>query len=126
MEKRKTTKRKAGSNTKAAKGTGLDAAKEIRRAVDTGKVLFGTKSAEKSIKNGTARLLVVVSNIPKLAREKLVSFAETAETPHFDFAGTGLELGSVCGKPFTVSAMVIEDEGKSKVLEITAGGKEKK
>lgn len=113
----------------AAKAAGVDAQKEIRRAVDTGKVLFGTKSAEKSIKNGTAKLLVVTSNIPQLPRDKLVSFAQTAQTPHYMFHGTGLELGSVCGKPFTVSAMVIEDEGKSKVLDITSGqekGKEGK
>lgn len=96
----------------------VDAAKEIRRAVDTGKVLFGTKGSEKSLKNGTAKLLVVAANCQKLAREKLVSFAEISKTPHHGFQGTGLELGSICGKPFTISAMVVQDEGKSKVLEI--------
>ncbi len=110
----------------AAKAAGVDAQKEIRRAVDTGRVLFGTKGSEKSVKNGTAKLLIVTSNIPQLARDKLVSFAHTAQTPHYMFPGTGLELGSVCGKPFTVSAMVIEDGGKSKVLDITAGKEEGK
>ncbi|GEM_PF-200129 len=110
----------------APKAAGVDANKEIRRAVDTGAVLFGTKSSEKSIKNGTAKLLVITSNIPQLAREKLVSFAQISQTPAYMFAGTGLELGSVCGKPFTISVMAIEDEGKSKVLEIVASGAESK
>ena len=96
----------------------VDAGKEIRRAVDTGKVLFGTREAEKSLKNGSGKLIIIASNCPQLVREKLVSFAENGKTPHFAFQGTGLDLGSVCGKPFTVSAMVIEDEGKSKVLDI--------
>src|SRR3989344_1707090 len=91
---------------------GVDAAKEIRRAVDTGKVLFGTKGSEKSLKNGTAKLLVIASNCPKLTVDKLVSFAELGKIPLFRFQGTGLELGSACGKPFTVSAMAIAEEGK--------------
>jgi len=96
----------------------LDASKEIRRAVDTGKVIFGTKNSEKSLKNGTGMLIIIANNAPKLMKEKLVSFAEIGKTPHFMYEGTGLELGSVCGKPFTISVMVIQDKGKSKVLDI--------
>ncbi|HLC79658.1 MAG TPA: 50S ribosomal protein L30e [archaeon] len=97
----------------------VDASKEIRRAVDTGKVTFGTKQAEKSLKNGSAKLIIVAGNAPLLSKEKLVSFAHMGRTPHYVFLGTGLELGSICGKPFNVSAMVIENEGKSKVLDLS-------
>lgn len=96
----------------------LDASKEIRRAVDTGKVIFGTKNSEKSLKNGSGKLIIIANNTPKLVKEKLVSFAEIGKTPHLEYEGTGLELGSVCGKPFTISAMVVTDKGKSKVLEL--------
>ena len=96
----------------------MDASKEIRRAVDTGKVIFGTKNSEKSLKNGTGKLIIIAENTPKLVKEKLVTFAEIGQTPHFIFEGPGLELGSICGKPFTISTMVILDKGKSKVLEI--------
>ena len=96
----------------------VDAQKEIRRAVDTGKVIFGTNEAEKSLKNGTARLIIIAKNTPKLVREKLVAFAEAGKIPHHIFDGTGIELGNVCGMPFTVSAMIVENAGKSKVLDI--------
>ncbi len=96
----------------------IESGKEIRRAVDTGKVVFGTKQSEKSLKNGSAKLIIIAKNAPQLSREKLVSFAQIGSTPHFVFEGTGIELGSVCGKPFTVSAMCIEQAGKSRVLEI--------
>lgn len=99
----------------------VDATKEIRRAVDTGTVVFGSKESEKSLKNGSTKLIIIAANAPRLAREKLVSFAEAGKTPHFVFSGTGLELGSVCGKPFTISAMAIEGEGKSRVLEVLIG-----
>ena len=97
----------------------VDAGKEIGRAVDTGKVIFGAKESEKSLKNGSAKLIIIAQNAPKLLKEKLSSFAETGKTPDFVFEGTGLELGSVCGKPFTISAMVIEEPGKSRVLELS-------
>ncbi|MEM4326688.1 MAG: 50S ribosomal protein L30e, partial [Candidatus Diapherotrites archaeon] len=74
--------------------------------------------AEKSIKNGTAKLLILTSNAPKLYKEKLVLLAEKAKVPTLNFEGKSNELGSVCGKPFSVSSMVIEDQGKSKIIEI--------
>ncbi len=97
----------------------VETTKEIRRAVDTGEVIFGTKNSEKSLKNGSGKLIIVAKNLPKLVKEKLVSFADISKTPYFEFEGTGLELGSVCGKPFTLIAMVVLNQGKSQVLEIT-------
>ena len=94
-----------------------DVSREIRRAVDTGKVIFGAKQSEKSLKNGSGKLLVIAGNIPNLAKEKLVLFADVSKVRVLNFEGTGLELGSVCGKPFTITSMVVEEEGKSKVLE---------
>ncbi len=97
----------------------VDTSKEIRRATDTGKVIFGSKESENSIKNGSAKLIIIANNTPKLVQEKIISFAGVGSTPVFMFEGTGLDLGSVCGKPFPVSIMSIENEGKSKVLEVT-------
>ena len=34
------------------------------------------------------------------------------------YSEAGLVLGSVCGKPFTISVLLVLDEGKSKVLEL--------
>lgn len=95
-----------------------DYSKEIRRAVDTGKVIFGSKESEISLKNGFAKLLILSNNAPKLSKEKLVLLAKKAKVPLLEFEGKSNELGSVCGKPFGVSSMVVENEGKSKILEI--------
>ncbi len=91
---------------------------EIRRAVDGGKVVFGTTQSEKSILKGKAQLIIISANIMAPAKEKLLALSEMAEIPHFRYEGTGKNLGSVCGKPFTVSAMAVENPGKSKVLDI--------
>ena len=97
----------------------IDISKEIRRAVDTGKVLFGTKMSEKSLKNGSGKLIIIANNTPELTKGKLLSFAEIGNIPSYIFEESGIELGSVCGKPFPISVMIIEDAGKSKILEVT-------
>ncbi len=96
----------------------LDSNKEIRRAVDTGKVLFGTKQTEKNVLKGNGKLIIISRNFPKEVKEKLKHLGNISQIPFYEFAGSGLTLGSVCGKPFIVGCMLVQDFGKSKVLEL--------
>ncbi len=96
----------------------MDATIEIRRAVDTGKVLFGTRESEYSLKIGEGQILILPQNVPILSVEKLTHLAHLSQVPVFRFKGTALELGSVCGKPFVISSLLILDQGKSKVSEL--------
>lgn len=95
-----------------------EAGKEIRRAVDTGKALFGVKESLYSVRNGDGLLLVVAQNTPVLTKENLLHLAQIAEIPVYSFAGNGLELGNVCGKPYVISTLLVLDAGKSKVEEL--------
>ena len=95
-----------------------EAGKEIRRAVDTGKVLFGTKESLYSLKHGDGLLLVVTKNAPTLDLEEMANIATLANVPLYKFAGNGLELGNVCGKPYVISTLLVTNEGKSKVLQL--------
>ena len=96
----------------------IDPNSEIRRAVDTGKVVFGEKQTEKSILKGKPQLIIISSNLPKLKKEKILEIAKVAAVPYYEFKGTGLELGSICGKPFVVSVMAVLNSGKSNVLNL--------
>jgi large subunit ribosomal protein L30e len=95
-----------------------EASKEIRRAVDTGKALFGVKESQYSVRNGEGLLLVISQNTPVLTKESLFHLAKLAEIPTYSFSGNGLELGNVCGKPHVISTLLILDAGKSKVEEL--------
>jgi len=97
----------------------IDTNKEIRRAVDTGKVLFGSEQSEKSILKGEAQLVIIADNTPIGIKEKIKSLAKVANTAVYDFSETSIKLGSLCGKPFSVSVMSVIDAGKSKVTEIS-------
>lgn len=98
----------------------VDINKEIRRAVDTGKVIFGIRQSEKSILKGDAQLIIISNNLNLLAREKILHFGNVSKIPVYEFSGSGLELGAVCGKPFVVSTMVVQNIGKSKILNSVA------
>lgn len=91
----------------------IDVQREIRRAVDTGKVVFGVKQTEKSILEGKAKLVVTAKNAPLTQKEKISHKARLSEVNLFEANENGLELGSLCGKPFSVSVMAVEDAGKS-------------
>jgi len=95
----------------------IDLNKEIRRAVDTGEVIFGTKESKKKLLDNKGEMVIVSQNIPSNEKETLKHLAAIEGKKFFEYSETGLVLGSVCGKPFTISAMLIMDAGKSKILE---------
>ncbi len=95
-----------------------EAGKEIRRAVDTGKVLFGARESLYALKHGEGQLVVITSTSPPLSTEEMNHIAQLSTIPVYVFEGNGQELGSVCGKPFVISTLLVLDEGKSKVLQL--------
>ncbi|MCX8190394.1 MAG: 50S ribosomal protein L30e [Candidatus Diapherotrites archaeon] len=99
---------------------------EIRRAVDSGKVLIGYRECEKNVLKGIGRLLVVSKQFEKKKIEKLKHIADIAGIPFMYFEGSPAELGAICGKPHTVSTILILDEGKSKIIEIGKRGEKGK
>ena len=96
----------------------VDANKEIRRAVDTDKVAFGTRICHKKLLAGVGALVIVSHNMPANEKETLKHLATVEGKKFYEYRDTGLVLGSVCGKPFVISAMLILEAGKSKVLEL--------
>lgn len=98
--------------------TEMDVKREIRRAVDTGKIEFGLNKTQKGTVRGKGQMVILSENMHSASAERLRHYAGLAGIPVYAFEGTGLELGKVCGKPFVVSALIVHDEGKSKVLEL--------
>ena len=95
----------------------MDLNREIRRAVDTGVVLFGEKQVEKSVLKGAAGLIVISKNAKLQSKERVKQLCSVSKVPILEFDGSGLALGNICGKPFVVSVLCIETVGKSKVMD---------
>ena len=94
----------------------MDLNKSIRMAVDTGNVVFGADKARKLALGGAVKAIVVASNCPPVLRQDLEHYCAVASIPIIRFGGTGMSLGTVCGKPFTVSALSIVAEGNSDII----------
>ena len=49
--------------------------------------------------------------------EDVEYYAKLSEIPSYTYEGSSVDLGSVCGKPFTVATLIINDPGDSTILE---------
>ncbi len=91
----------------------MDINKALKTAVTTGKVLFGFDQTMKAVREGKAKLIIVSSNCPD---KHLLIIEKHEEVPSHRFNGTNIELGSACGKPFSVSVLSVLSEGESEIL----------
>ena len=112
-KKKKVVRRR---KTKKEKEKPLTAA--IRLAVESGKIRFGARNSIKDSLLGKAKLFVVATNVPSQIRERVEHYSEVSGIPVVRFDGTTLELGSVCGKPFPVSVLSVQDPGTSPILDM--------
>ncbi len=92
----------------------LDIAKSLRTAIKDGKVSIGAKNTLKSIKRGDNQLVILASNCPQRFRDRIIS--KSVSTVNLEISS--VELGSMCGKPFTISALSIIDAGSSDIMSI--------
>ncbi len=96
----------------------MDVERGIRVAVDTGNVTLGSSKTIQALKLGKGKLVVIAENCPKEVAEDVVQYSKLSKIPVYTFQGTSVDLGSVCGKPFTVATMMVNDPGDSTILEI--------
>ena len=97
----------------------IDINKAIATTVRTGKVLYGASDAIKSAKMGKAKLLIIAANCSASIREEIEYHCKLSGIPVTSYSGTNMDLGAVCGKPFSVSALTIKESGDSDILKLT-------
>ena len=96
----------------------MDINRALRQVVQTGQVHFGVRQAKKALKEKKAKLIVVPENVKE---DVLKAFKRQRRAPLVQFKGTNFELGTVCGKPFSVSALTVIDPGESDILDAVSG-----
>jgi large subunit ribosomal protein L30e len=94
---------------------------ELRLALSTGKVMVGSKAAVRELRRGRAKLAMVASNCPRDARNTIENYGKLSEVPVVEHPKDSIDLGTLCGKPFPVSALVVNDPGDSKILDLVKG-----
>jgi large subunit ribosomal protein L30e len=123
VEKKKGRKAVVRKREKKEKTSPLE--KEIRLLIDSGKVQFGTRKGLSSVILGKAKGLIYASNIPRETMDDLKYYSSMEKRmATLPFAGTSMELGKLCGKPFPISLIAIFEFGettKDKLEKLTKG-----
>ncbi len=96
----------------------MDIDRGIRVAVDTGTVTLGSDKSVQALKLGKGKLVIIAKNCPVEIREDVMYYSQLSEVPVYTYEGSSVDLGSVCGKPFTVATLIIRDPGDSTILEV--------
>ncbi len=90
----------------------------IRKVVDTGEVILGAKESIASVMDKKARLVLVAENCPKDLKDDLDHYANLSNIYVYNFPGSSMEMGAVCGKPYVVSMLSVIEVGDSDILEL--------
>ena len=92
----------------------VDIDKILKNTVKKGTVKIGTKETKSSIKDGTAKLVVMAKNFPNLM--EIDKHAKNKKIPVYNFKSNAIDLGYTCGKAFAVSVFAVIDDGGSNIL----------
>ncbi len=87
----------------------IDISRALKAAITTGKVEFGVDQTEKAVKAGKAQMIILARNCPS-------SVLKDSTVRTHVYEGNNMELGALCGKPFSVSALAVIDKGTSNIL----------
>ena len=86
----------------------MSAQEMIQEALKSKKIVLGYRNSIKFIKVNTPKLIVISNNLPEALRKEMEQNAKVGKMKVEVFEGNSRELGTFCGKPFPVSALVIE------------------
>ncbi len=95
-----------------------DFGRELQRVLKTGTVAIGSKKTIQLVKLGKTKLVVVARNAPPEIKSDIKYYAKLSNIPVYEFPGTNMELGAICGKPFSIAALAIIDPGQSSIVEL--------
>ncbi|MGA9100215.1 MAG: 50S ribosomal protein L30e [Methanotrichaceae archaeon] len=84
----------------------------LRSSIRTGKVMLGSNKTVETGQSGQAKLIIYAADCPQGVRDRL----ESMDIPIYGYQGMGKDLGSACGKPFSVATLAIIEPGDSEIM----------
>ena len=86
----------------------MELTKLIKENVKENKVIIGYKTVIKSLKNSHPELVVVASNIPTDKKKMIELNAKISKVQVKEYSKDSVNLGLLCGKPFSISVLAIK------------------
>ena len=81
---------------------------QIKEAIASNNAIIGTRNVLKSIKTGELESVVLASNCPDEVKKDVIHYSKVGGTTVNEFNGTGKDLGTFCGKPFSIAVLAIK------------------
>ena len=81
--------------------------KDIEKALKDRKALLGSRSVLSAARLGRIESLIYANNVPKRTISDIRHFSGISGFKTHEFSGNSLELGELCGKPFSVLVLGI-------------------
>jgi len=100
----------------------VDLLRAIRVAAETGQIVYGAKEVRKLVLHGRAKAVIIASNAPPEIKRDLVYYARLSRIPVIVFPGTNMELGTLLGRPHSITSIAVIEPGQSNILELAEGG----
>jgi len=90
----------------------MDISKIIKEKIKQDKVLLGYKSVMKSLKSSRSELIIYANNLPDDRKKMIEHNAKISNVEIKEYPNDNVNLGLVCGKPFSVSVLAIKRSKK--------------
>ncbi len=91
----------------------MDLNSELRLAVDTGNVELGYRNTYKAIVSNNAKLVVVASKGKAELINDIKHLCKVGNIKVIEFDGNSIDLGGVCGKPYSVNCLAVIEQGNA-------------
>jgi large subunit ribosomal protein L30e len=94
--------------------------RNLRICVKTGKIEIGKKNILRTLRTHTGKLLILAENLPELYRKEMLHHIakQNRKIDVFTYPGSSWDLGNHVGKPYMVGAMLVQQAGDSKILDV--------
>ncbi|MGB9728428.1 MAG: 50S ribosomal protein L30e [Thermoprotei archaeon] len=105
-------------NSKEDDANMVDIARELKVAMQTGKIEVGYNSVRNLILTKNVSGIIIAGKGPSEKIESLKYYSKISKIPVYVYDGTSWDLGRLCGKPFMVSVVAIINPGESEIMKI--------
>ena len=82
-------------------------AEEIKKGIESGKVVMGLKETIKNMKLGKISKVFLSNNCPESAKKDIETYSKMSEATFEVLDRSNEEMGIICKKPFSISVLSI-------------------
>ncbi|MHC1631145.1 MAG: 50S ribosomal protein L30e [Methanotrichaceae archaeon] len=84
----------------------------LRSSIRTGRVALGSNQTLEAGASKQAKMVICATDCLEVVRRQL----DDMDMPVYNYSGRGRDLGSACGKPFSVATLAVIEVGDSEVM----------